>query len=219
MVLASILRNEVLSLQDAGAQYIQIDEPYLTWAPEGLPLAHRALSEMLDGIRAKKILCLYFGSIKPLVPALYDLPVDIFAVDTVSKPENFELLLQAPPNKGIVAGCLDARNIKLEPKAELLAIYKKLMSQNRPEVFVSPSCGLEFLPHSDAVAKLKWMVKTVKEFNGGVTVPAKAKKKVAAVKSKARKTAAKKKGAPKVRKSSLRKVPKKRMAKGWKKGR
>jgi 5-methyltetrahydropteroyltriglutamate--homocysteine methyltransferase len=213
MALASILRQEVLALQEAGAQYIQIDEPYLTWAPEGLPLAKQALTEMLERIRAKKILCLYFGSIKPLVPALYDLPVDIFAVDTVSKPENFELLLQAPPNKGIVAGCFDARNIKLESKAELLAIYKRLVSQNRPELFVSPSCGLEFLPHSDAMAKLKWMVKTVGEFNAGVPRPAKTKRKTVTVKSKTKKAIAKKKTVAKASKTAAQKKP----SKGWKK--
>jgi 5-methyltetrahydropteroyltriglutamate--homocysteine methyltransferase len=205
MALASILRQEVLALQEAGAQYIQIDEPYLTWAPEEFSLAKRALVEMLAGIHAKKILCLYFGSIKPLVPALYDLPVDIFAVDTVSKPENLELLLQTPQNKGIVAGCFDARNIKLESKAELLAIYKRLVSQNRPELFVSPSCGLEFLPHSDAVAKLKWMVKTVKEFNAGVSVPVKVKKRVAAAKSKIKMKAVKKKPAVKKSKTAAQK--------------
>ncbi len=215
MTLASILHQEVLSLQEAGAQYIQIDEPYLTWAPEGLSLAKRALVEMLEGVRAKKILCLYFGSIKPLVPALYDLPVDIFAVDTVSKPENLELLLKAPSDKGIVAGCFDARNIKLEPKAELFSIYKKLASQNRPEVFVSPSSGLEFLPHSDATAKLKWMVKTVEEFNAGASRPVKARKKTVAVKSKAKKKAVKKKAVAKKSKSA----GKKKTARGRKKAR
>ncbi|HEU4435965.1 MAG TPA: hypothetical protein VFR89_00775, partial [candidate division Zixibacteria bacterium] len=183
MTLASILREEILALQEAGAQYIQIDEPYLTWASEGLPLAMRVITEMLEGNRTKTILCLYFGSIKPLVPALYDLPVDIFAVDTVSKPENLDLLLKAPLNKGIIAGCFDARNIKPEQKAELFSIYKKLTSQNRPEIFVSPSCGLEFLPHSDATAKLKWMVKTVKEFNSGRLRPPKAEKKAPSVKA------------------------------------
>ena len=193
MTLASILRQEVMALQEAGAQYIQIDEPYLIWAPEGLPLAKRALTEVLEGAHARKILCLYFGSIKPLVPALYDFPVDIFAVDTVSKPENLELLLKAPLNKGVVAGCFDARNIKLEPKSELLDTYKKLVAQNRPEVFVSPSCGLEFLPHSDAVAKLKWMVQTVKEFNSGSLHPPKAEKKAPGVKTRAKSIVAQRK--------------------------
>ncbi|HXF49726.1 MAG TPA: methylcobamide--CoM methyltransferase [Verrucomicrobiae bacterium] len=218
MALASILRSEVLSLQDAGAQYIQIDEPYLTWAPEGLPLAKRALTEMLEGVRAKKILCLYFGTIKPLVPSLYDFPVDIFAVDTVSKPENLELLLQAPADRGIVAGCLDARNIKLEPKAELFSIYKKLASQNRPEIFVSPSCGLEFLPHSDAVAKLKWMVKTVKEFNAGTSVPLKAKKKKAPAGSQTKKKAVERKPVKKKSKPSSKTAAKRKTFRGRKKG-
>ncbi len=218
MTLASILRQEVLALQEAGAEYIQIDEPFLTWAPDGLPLAKRALTEMLEGIRAKKILALYFGSIKPLVPALYDFPVDLFAVDTVSKPENLELLLNAPQNKGIVAGCFDARNIKLEPKAELFALYKKLAAQNRPGVFVSPSCGLEFLPHSDAVAKLKWMVQTVKAFNSDASRPVKVKRKAVTVRPKTKKQAAKKVGAKKTRTAS-RGGTKKKTSKSRKKGR
>ncbi len=198
MTLASILRQEVLALQEAGAEYIQIDEPYLTWAPQGLPLAKRALTEMMDGIKVKKILCLYFGSIKALVPALYDFPVDIFAVDTVSKPENLKLLLQAPMNKGIVAGCIDARNIKLESKSELFGIYSKLAAQNRPEVFVSPSCGLEFLPQADAMFKLKWMVQTVKEFEKGASKKSSAKV-VRKPKAKKAKVKVKAKGKPKVK--------------------
>lgn len=213
MTLASILRQEVLSLEEAGAEYIQIDEPYLTWAPEGLALAKRALTQMLSSVRAKKILCLYFGSIKPLVPALYELSADIFAVDTVSKPENLGLLLQAPKDKGIVAGCLDARNIKLESKAELFGIYKKLAEQKRLETFVSPSCGLEFLPHADAVAKLKWMAQTVKEFESP-------KKPVARVsKPKAKKKAVTKaKAKPKPRKKPIA-LKKTKQSKGRKKSR
>ncbi|MCI0595513.1 MAG: hypothetical protein L0Z48_03105, partial [candidate division Zixibacteria bacterium] len=218
MTLASVLRQEVLALQEAGAQYIQIDEPYLTWAPEGLGLAKRALTEMLSGVRTKKILCLYFGSIKPLVPALYDFPVDIFAVDTVSRSENLELLLRAPADKGIVAGCFDARNIKLEPKTELFAIYKKLTAQNRPEVFVSPSSGLEFLPHADAVAKLKWMVQTVKDFNTGAHAPVKAKKKSAVAGLKTKKKAVRKKTVKKKGKASSKTAAKKKTPKGQKKG-
>ena len=87
------------------------------------------------------------------------------------------------------------------------------MSQNRPEIFVSPSCGLEFLPHSDAVAKLKWMVKTVKEFNAGSSRPVKAKKKAVAVKPATRTKAVKKKAVGKKSKVSSRTV-----AKGRKKG-
>ncbi|MCI0329857.1 MAG: methylcobamide--CoM methyltransferase [candidate division Zixibacteria bacterium] len=219
MTLASILRQEVLDLQAAGAEYIQIDEPFLTWAPEGLSLANRALTEMLANVRAKKIFCLYFGSIKPLVPHLYDFPVDIFAVDTVSKPENLKLLLETPLNKGVVAGCLDARNIKLEPKSELSFIYEQLASQNRSEVFVSPSSGLEFLPHSDAVAKLKWMVRTVKEFNAGASRPVKAKTRAVAVKPKTKKKTAEKKAVTKKSKTSVKPPPKKKISKGRKKRR
>jgi methionine synthase II (cobalamin-independent) len=41
----------------------------------------------------------------------------------------------------------------------------KKISNDR--LYISPSCGLEFLPHENALMKLKRMVEVVKKFNQG----------------------------------------------------
>lgn len=165
LTLTELLRQEALGLVEAGAKYIQIDEPFLCQQPDQIDLARRGIELITEGLPVRTILFLYFGSIKPLVPELFDFPVDIIGVDVVSHPENLNLLLLAPEARGLVCGCLDGRNIKLETDAELFGLFTKLsqLNSNR-ELFISPSCGLEFLPHRQAQMKLNRLVESVRKF-------------------------------------------------------
>jgi 5-methyltetrahydropteroyltriglutamate--homocysteine methyltransferase len=165
--LAEILHKEAMRLDQENAEMIQIDEPSLCYYPDKIDLVEKSLKIITQGLKAKIALYLYFGSIKNLVPKLFDLPVDIIGIDIISKPENFELILDYGKEKEIGLGCVDARNTKMETESELLAIFKKI-TQKIPsdKIYISPSCGLEFLPHADALKKLKNMVAVVKKFNG-----------------------------------------------------
>jgi 5-methyltetrahydropteroyltriglutamate--homocysteine methyltransferase len=163
---AELLHQEAVALAEAGATWIQIDEPCLCVGPEKIDLAKRGIEIVTRGLKAKTMLFVYFGSIKPLVPKLFDFPVAGYGVDCVSRPENFGLLLTAPKGKGICCGCLDGRNIKLETDRELFPYFEKLAARtDGGEMLVSPSSGLEFLPHADAVQKLERMVTAVRAFN------------------------------------------------------
>jgi 5-methyltetrahydropteroyltriglutamate--homocysteine methyltransferase len=165
--LAEILHKEAMGLDQENAEMIQIDEPSLCYYPDKIDLVEKSLKIITQGLKAKTALCLYFGSIKNLVPKLFDLPVDIIGIDIISKPENFGLILDYDKEKEIGLGCVDARNTKMETESELLAIFEKV-TQKIPshKIYISPSCGLEFLPHADALKKLKNMVAVVKKFNG-----------------------------------------------------
>lgn len=165
--LAEILHKEAMRLDQENAEMIQIDEPSLCYYPDKIDLVEKSLRIITQGLKTKIALYLYFGSIKNLVPKLFDLPVDIIGIDIVSKPENFGLILDYDKEKEIGLGCVDARNTKMETESELLAIFKKI-TQKIPsdKIYISPSCGLEFLPHADAFKKLKNMVAVVKKFNG-----------------------------------------------------
>lgn len=166
LTLAELLHQEAVALVEAGATWVQIDEPCLCVEPGKIDLVRRGIEIVTRGLKAKTMLFLYFGSIKPLVPKLFEFPVDAFGVDCVSRPENFSLLLTAPKGKGICCGCLDGRNIKLETDRELFPYFEKLAARtDGGEVFISPSSGLEFLPHADAVQKLERMVTAVRTFN------------------------------------------------------
>ncbi|MGB8658054.1 MAG: methylcobamide--CoM methyltransferase [Candidatus Zixiibacteriota bacterium] len=163
--LAEILHKEAEKLEQEGARLIQIDEPALCFHPDKIGLVKQSLKTITQGITAKVALYLYFGSIKKLVPNLFDLPVDIVGVDVVSRKHNLDVLLEYNGTKGVGLGCVDARNTKMESQAELLAIFDKVVKKfPQDKVFINPSCGLEFLPHADAQRKLKNMVQAVKKY-------------------------------------------------------
>jgi 5-methyltetrahydropteroyltriglutamate--homocysteine methyltransferase len=165
--LADILHEEAERLSEEGAKVIQIDEPSLCSHPDKLKLVHESLKVIAEGIDAKFALYIYFGSIKKLIPNLFDLPVDIIGVDVVSRRENLDLLLESNGKKEIGLGCVDARNTMMEKQSDLLALFEKVTKKIPPDkIWVNPSCGLEFLPHAEAQRKLKNMVEAAKRFNG-----------------------------------------------------
>jgi 5-methyltetrahydropteroyltriglutamate--homocysteine methyltransferase len=164
--LAEILKKEAKKLEEAGAEVIQIDEPALCFSPDKIDLANQAIKIVTDGLKAKTFLYLYFGGIKNLIPKLFDFQVNGIGIDVVSKPENLNLILNSSFDKELVLGCLDARNTKLEEEEELLRLLERTTQKiSSKRLFVSPSCGLEFLPHQTALLKLKRMVQAVKVFN------------------------------------------------------
>jgi 5-methyltetrahydropteroyltriglutamate--homocysteine methyltransferase len=164
--LAEILKKEAEKLEEAGAEFIQMDEHWLCFSPDKIDLVDQAIRIVTDGLKAKTFLYVYFGGIKNLIPRLFDFQVDGIGIDVVSKPENLDLILESSFDKELILGCLDARNTKLEQQEELLRLFERLTQRiSEDKIYVSPSCGLEFLPHKNALMKLKIMVQAVEEFN------------------------------------------------------
>lgn len=163
--LAEILNQEAKELEKAGAKYIQLDEPSLCYNPDKTDLVVKAVAKTFNGVNVKKILFLYFGSIKRVLPGILDAPIDVIGVDVVSKPENLDVILNNDFRPELILGVMDARNTKIESEEELFDLFDKVTNKIRPEkIYISPSCGLEFLPHEAAVRKLHKMVETVKNF-------------------------------------------------------
>ena len=163
---SQILRKEAQRLDQEGVEYIQFDEPSLCNFPQEIGLVKESLKIITSGLKAKAILFLYFGSIKNLTPELLNLAVDIIGIDLVSKPENLDALLKADVKKEVILGCLDARNTKMEDEKEIFKLIEKVAKKIPPEkIYFSPSCGLEFLPHENALKKIKLLSSIAKQFN------------------------------------------------------
>ena len=163
---SQILRKEAQRLDEEGVEYIQFDEPSLCNFPQEIGLVKQSLKIITSGLKAKSILFLYFGSIKNLTPELLNLAVDIIGIDLVSKPENLDALLKADVKKEVILGCLDARNTKMEDEKETFKLIEKVAKKIPPEkIYFSPSCGLEFLPHENALKKIKLLSSIAKQFN------------------------------------------------------
>jgi 5-methyltetrahydropteroyltriglutamate--homocysteine methyltransferase len=166
LAIARVLAQEAFELQAAGAPVIQIDEPALLGAPEGLELAGRALGVITGELGAETILATYFGDAKRLGTELFRLPVDGFGFDLVAGPENAELIRQRPDGR-VQAGIVDARNTRLEPTGELVRVIEGLARAVPPDsLLVSPSAGLEFLPRDKARAKLQRLSEAVERVGG-----------------------------------------------------
>ena len=62
MDLAKVLNLELKALVKAGANFIQIDEPYYSGFPEDLPWAVRALNALVEGVDAKIAVHICYGN-------------------------------------------------------------------------------------------------------------------------------------------------------------
>lgn len=161
--MAELLHAEAAALAEAGASLIQFDEPALTAPNANVKLAVEALGAAAKGLTAKTAVYTYFGPLNGALTRLLRSPVDVIGLDLVSDPRALACLKRAAVKKELAIGCLDARNTKLESISQLRTILRaasKLVAPDR--LYVNPNCGLEFLPHSQALAKVHRLVEAVR---------------------------------------------------------
>ncbi len=166
--LAKELRKEIEALVNAGAKYIQIDEPALSTRPwkEEADIVKEALKIMLDGLDVKKIVHICFGKIEYILPYILEFPVDQF--DLEFKNSNFRLLPYLKEygyDKELGYGVIDVHTTQIESVDEIVEDIEKLMKLGilSPEkIYIDPDCGLKRLPREIARQKLKNMVEAAK---------------------------------------------------------
>jgi 5-methyltetrahydropteroyltriglutamate--homocysteine methyltransferase len=165
MDLAEAIREEALALQEAGAKYIQIDEPAVSVRPEELPMAVRALGRATEGLKAKTITHICYGDFDVIYPALLDLPVDMIDLELAnSRYDLLDRFRSHPFTKEIGYGVLDVHSHRIESKAEVKQGILRGLDVLKPEqMFVDPDCGLKTRTVEEAFAKLEVMVQAVRE--------------------------------------------------------
>ncbi len=164
--LAVALRAEVEALLRAGARVIQFDDPCIPYQSAMAKKSIEALNSVIAGQAAEFWLCYYFGNIAPIRRELTRFEGQVIAVDCVSHIGNFDALLNLESTHRRCFGIIEARNVKLEKPTELLPMIRRI-GERFGEAYISPSCGLEFLPHRDALAKLGILGETARLANGG----------------------------------------------------
>ena len=165
MDLAEAVREEALALEEAGATFIQIDEPAVSVRPEELPLAVRALGRATAGLRAKTITHVCYGDFDVIYPALLELPVDMIDLEMAnSRFDLLERFRQHPFTKEIGLGVLDVHNHRIETKEEVKEGLRRALEVLPPErIYVDPDCGLKTRTVEEARQKLTVMVEAVRE--------------------------------------------------------
>lgn len=164
-VLAEILNQEAKALEAAGAPIVQFDEPALVFHKDKVALAIEGLRKAMAGVNVKKGIRVYFGDVEGILDPLLDTEMDFIGLDFVSTEGNRKALAKKKLSKGLGAGCIDARNTKLEDPGKLKTLIQEL-AEKTPQLYVSPNCGLEFLPYASVAPKLTQLVRVVRDCNG-----------------------------------------------------
>jgi len=151
--LAPLYVELIQQLEKEGAEYIQIDEPYLVLGltADELKIFREFYYNILPYLKCKTILQTYFEGV-PDLEMLYELPFTGFGLDFCRSDENLNKILNTdfPKNKLLVAGLINGRNIWKTDLTKVLKLLDKIKTKiNADRIILSTSCSLMFIPSSD----------------------------------------------------------------------
>jgi len=165
LTLAKEIHQEVVNLEKAGAEYIQIDEPAISTRPDEIELAIEAMKIVTEGIKAKTISHICYGDFSVIYPRILNLAVDQLDLEFAnSNFANLEIFMHPKFTKEIAVGVLDVHSHIIEKKDEVKENIRKALEVFPVEkVYIDPDCGLKTRTPEEAEAKIKVMVEAVRE--------------------------------------------------------
>ncbi len=165
LALAEEMHKETVDLEQAGARYIQIDEPAICTRPDEIELAIEAMRIVTQGIRAKTISHICYGDLRGIYPEILGLPVDQLDLEFSNNLlADMGIFRDTPFAKEIALGVIDVHSHFVEEKDQIKDnIGKALKVFPIDKVAISPDCGLKTRTHEEAEAKLRAMVQAVRE--------------------------------------------------------
>ena len=164
--LAELVNQEVRRLVDAGARYVQIDEPALSTRPDDHAVVGECVERIVDGIDEEVRIALHvcYGDYSRIYPAINDFPIDEFDVELCNGDYGQIEVFRDPafePDLGL--GVVDVHDAAVETVAEIKRNIRQGLTVVPPEkLTVSPDCGLKLLPREVAARKLEHLVEAAR---------------------------------------------------------
>jgi 5-methyltetrahydropteroyltriglutamate--homocysteine methyltransferase len=179
---AAAVNEEIRDLFAAGADVVQVDEPYMQARPDkarGFGLA--ALNRALEGVTGTTAVHICFGyaaiihqrpSGYSFLPELAGCPIQQVSIETAQSGLDCSVLT-ALTGKTIMVGCLDLSDPTVETPETIVARIERALPYVAPErVMLAPDCGMKYLPRPLAFAKMAAMVEAARRLRGdGTKVP------------------------------------------------
>ena len=168
MDIAAAINEEIKSLQAAGADIVQIDEPYLQARPEkaktyGVEVINRAL-EGIEGTTALH-LCFGYAAIVHNRPPQYSFLTELSEcvvkqISIEAAQPNLDLsVLRQLANKTIIVGVLNLGDMEVETPETVAGRIRSALQYVEPErLILAPDCGMKYLPREVAFGKLRALV-------------------------------------------------------------
>ena len=165
---AEAVNEELRDLKAAGADVVQIDEPYLQARPEpAREYAVEAIDRALAGIDGDTVLHTCFGYAHivherlpgyPFLRELNECAATHLSLEA-AQPDLDPEVLRDVPDKVIVLGVLDLGSSDAETPEVVADRIRRALTVVPPErLVVAPDCGMKYLPRPLAFRKLQAMV-------------------------------------------------------------
>ncbi len=165
---AAAVNLEIKDLFAAGADVVQIDEPYMQARPEkARQFGLKAVNRALDGVTGTTALHICFGyaaiiHVRPegysFLPELAGAPLGQISIETAQSNLDTSVL-EKLPGKTIILGVLDLSDMSIEtPEIVAERIRRALPHVPAEKIVVAPDCGLKYLPREVAFGKMQAMV-------------------------------------------------------------
>ncbi|MFC2950462.1 uroporphyrinogen decarboxylase family protein [Marinicaulis aureus] len=164
---AAAVNEEIKDLFEAGADYVQIDEPYMQARPEkarnyGLD----ALNAALEGVTGKTAVHICFGYAAIIherpegysfLPELSGCCVNQVSIETAQSNLDTSVL-ENLRGKTVILGVIDLSTNEVEtPQTVADRIRRALPHVDADKIIVAPDCGMKYLPRDVAFGKMKAM--------------------------------------------------------------
>jgi 5-methyltetrahydropteroyltriglutamate--homocysteine methyltransferase len=168
MAYAVAVNEEIKDLFAAGADIVQIDEPYMQAQPDKARLyGVTAVNRALEGVIGKTAIHVCFGYAalvhdRPagysFLPELAHCSVQQISIETAQSSLDCSVLTQLK-GKTIILGVLDLSTHQIETPEIVAERIRRALPYVSPDgVIVAPDCGMKYLPQNVAFEKLKAMV-------------------------------------------------------------
>jgi 5-methyltetrahydropteroyltriglutamate--homocysteine methyltransferase len=169
---AAAVNEEIKDLLAAGADVVQIDEPYMQARPEkARQYGLKAVNRALEGVRGNTALHICFGyaaiiHARPtgysFLPELSGCSCQQISIETAQSKLDCSVLAQLEGKK-IMVGCLDLSDLTVETPEVVVQRIERALEFVKPEnVMLAPDCGMKYLPRDVAFGKLQAMVEAAR---------------------------------------------------------
>ncbi len=164
---AAAVNEEIRDLFAAGADVVQIDEPWMQQHPDkARQYGVKVLNRALDGVTGTVAvhLCFGYAAVVHDKPAGYSFLAELDGAHAqqisveAAQPKLDLAILERLPSKDIILGVIDLSDMTIEtPQTVAERIRRALPHVAAERIIVAPDCGMKYLPRAVAFGKMKAM--------------------------------------------------------------
>jgi 5-methyltetrahydropteroyltriglutamate--homocysteine methyltransferase len=167
MAYAAAVNGEIKDLHAAGADIVQIDEPYMQARPEAArAYGLSALKAALDGVTGTTAVHICFGYAAIIherpegysfLPELADCSADQISIETAQSGLDLGVLADLA-GKTIILGVIDLSDDEVESAETVAERVRRAFPYTSPDkITIATDCGMKYLPRASAEGKMRAM--------------------------------------------------------------